>query len=51
VFHTRCHRFVPGTCDVVDPPTVELEPGHTVKCVLSADELRSTPVTLTTASS
>ncbi len=44
VFHTRCHRFMPGTCDVVDPPEIELAPGHVSKCHLSADELRETPV-------
>ncbi len=48
VFHTRCHRFVPGTCDVVDPPVVELAPGHSVKCILSAEELSTKPVTLST---
>jgi len=44
VFHTRCHRFVPGTCDVIDPPEVELAPGHVSKCLLSAEELSATPV-------
>ncbi|NND03278.1 MAG: ATP-binding cassette domain-containing protein [Acidimicrobiia bacterium] len=31
-FHTRCPKFVPGTCDVVDPPLTELEPNHWVAC-------------------
>ncbi len=44
VFHTRCHRFMPGKCDVIDPPVIELSPGHTSKCLLTADELRETPV-------
>ena len=44
VFHTRCHRFMPGLCDVEDPPLVELAPGHQSKCHLSADELREAPV-------
>jgi peptide/nickel transport system ATP-binding protein len=46
VFHSRCHRFMPGKCDVIDPPVIELSPGHFSKCLLSADELRETPVTL-----
>jgi peptide/nickel transport system ATP-binding protein len=49
VFHTRCHRFVPGTCDVVDPPPIELSPGHTVKCVLGVEELRKNPVTVSSS--
>ena len=44
VFHTRCHRFMPGLCDVEDPPLVDLAPGHQSKCHLSADELREAPV-------
>ena len=31
-FHTRCPKFVAGTCDVDDPPLRELEPGHWVAC-------------------
>ena len=27
VFHTRCHRFDPGLCEVTEPPLVEVEPG------------------------
>jgi peptide/nickel transport system ATP-binding protein len=46
VFHTRCHRFMPGKCDVIDPPVIELSPGHLSKCLLTAEELRETPVTL-----
>lgn len=39
VFHTRCHRFIPGTCDVAEPPLVEIRPGHSIRCVIPADEL------------
>ncbi len=46
VFHTRCHRFMPGKCDVIDPPVIELSPGHLSKCLLTAEELRATPVTV-----
>ncbi|MGH9132440.1 MAG: oligopeptide/dipeptide ABC transporter ATP-binding protein, partial [Ilumatobacteraceae bacterium] len=44
VFHTRCHRFMAGLCDVVDPPVIEISPGHTSRCHLPADELSTTPV-------
>ncbi len=40
VFHTRCHRFIEGTCDVIEPPTVEVSPGHTITCHIPPDELR-----------
>ena len=39
VFHTRCHRFMEGTCDVVEPPIVEIEVGHRIRCHLPVDEL------------
>jgi peptide/nickel transport system ATP-binding protein len=39
VFHTRCHRFIEGTCDVIEPPIVEIEPGHLIRCHLPVDEL------------
>ncbi len=44
VFHTRCHRFMEGTCDVLEPPVVELEPGHRIRCHLPPDELGRTHV-------
>ncbi len=31
-FHTRCPKFVAGTCDVDDPPLREVEPSHWVAC-------------------
>ncbi len=43
VFHTRCHRVIMGLCDVTDPETIELAPGHTSKCHLTAEQL-SVPV-------
>lgn len=46
VFHTRCHRVIMGVCDVEEPPMKEISPGHTIKCVLSVEEL-STPVQIT----
>jgi peptide/nickel transport system ATP-binding protein len=39
VFHTRCHRFMAGTCDVIEPPVIDIAPGHTSRCHLPADEL------------
>jgi len=35
-FHTRCSRFIKNVCDKEDPPLVETEPGHKVRCVLYA---------------
>ena len=48
VFHTRCHRFVEGLCDVTEPELQELSPGHSIKCHLTAEQL-SVPVTLSSA--
>jgi peptide/nickel transport system ATP-binding protein len=33
-FHPRCTRKIRGVCDVQDPPDVQVEPGHRVRCVL-----------------
>lgn len=35
-FHTRCSRFIKGVCDQTDPPLIETEEGHNVRCVLYA---------------
>jgi len=40
VFHTRCHRFMQGICEVTEPPLVEVEPGHQMKCHIPLEELR-----------
>ncbi|HET7703093.1 MAG TPA: ABC transporter ATP-binding protein [Candidatus Limnocylindrales bacterium] len=40
VFHTRCHRFMKGLCDEVEPPLIEVEPGHLMKCHIPIEELR-----------
>jgi peptide/nickel transport system ATP-binding protein len=45
VFHTRCHRVIPGLCDVVEPETIELAVGHISKCHLTAEQL-SQPIEL-----
>ena len=44
VFHTRCHRFIEGTCDVIEPPIIEVEPGHRISCHIPADRLGRTQV-------
>lgn len=33
-FFSRCEKRIPGQCDVVRPPLVEVEAGHKVRCVL-----------------
>ncbi|MCD6290114.1 MAG: ABC transporter ATP-binding protein [Anaerolineae bacterium] len=33
-FHPRCDQAIPGLCDQLDPPYVEVEPGHSVRCHL-----------------
>jgi peptide/nickel transport system ATP-binding protein len=40
VFHTRCHRFMQGICEVTEPPLIEVEPGHQMKCHIPLEELR-----------
>jgi peptide/nickel transport system ATP-binding protein len=40
VFHTRCHRFMKGICEVTEPPLIEVEPGHLMKCHIPIDDLR-----------
>jgi peptide/nickel transport system ATP-binding protein len=39
VFHTRCHRFIPGTCDVIVPELQEIAPGHSMACHIPAEQL------------
>ena len=36
-FHPRCSDFIPGTCDVNVPPTLEQAPDHYVACHLYTD--------------
>jgi oligopeptide/dipeptide ABC transporter ATP-binding protein len=33
-FFSRCVRRIPGTCDIVRPPLIDIEPGHRVACHL-----------------
>jgi peptide/nickel transport system ATP-binding protein len=40
VFHTRCpRRLATGECESVEPPFVEVEPGHSMRCHIPIDEL------------
>jgi peptide/nickel transport system ATP-binding protein len=43
VFHTRCHRAVMGLCDVTEPESIQLSPGHWSKCHLDVATLSSPP--------
>jgi peptide/nickel transport system ATP-binding protein len=40
VFHTRCHRKVGDVCELEEPPLVEVEGGHLMRCHIPVDELR-----------
>jgi peptide/nickel transport system ATP-binding protein len=40
VFHTRCHRAIAGLCEITEPETVELSPGHSIKCHLTVEQLQ-----------
>jgi peptide/nickel transport system ATP-binding protein len=41
VFHTRCPRRVGPICDEQEPPLVEVEPNHLMRCHIPIDELRT----------
>ncbi len=45
VFHTRCQYSIPGTCDVVEPPEIEVGQRHTIVCHLPIDQM-PTPITV-----
>jgi peptide/nickel transport system ATP-binding protein len=40
VFHTRCPRHVGAICDEQEPPLVDVEPGHAMRCHIPIEELR-----------
>jgi peptide/nickel transport system ATP-binding protein len=40
VFHTRCHRKVGEICELEEPPLVEVEDGHLMRCHIPIEELR-----------
>jgi peptide/nickel transport system ATP-binding protein len=33
-FHPRCPDYMPGVCEVSEPPLIEIAPGHIVSCYL-----------------
>jgi peptide/nickel transport system ATP-binding protein len=42
VFHTRCpRRLSTGVCESTEPPLLEDEPGHLIRCHIPLSELRS----------
>jgi peptide/nickel transport system ATP-binding protein len=40
VFHTRCPRKLGAICEEVEPPLVEVEPGHHMRCHIPVADLR-----------
>ena len=44
VFHTRCPRRIGAVCDEVEPPLVEVEPDHLMRCHIPIEELRALQV-------
>jgi peptide/nickel transport system ATP-binding protein len=40
VFHTRCHRKVGEVCELEEPPLVEVEGGHLMRCHIPIEDLR-----------
>jgi peptide/nickel transport system ATP-binding protein len=40
VFHTRCPRKLGAICEETEPPLVEVEEGHWMRCHIPIDELR-----------
>jgi peptide/nickel transport system ATP-binding protein len=41
VFHTRCPRKLGAVCEEQEPPLVEVEDGHLMRCHIPIDELRA----------
>ena len=47
VFHTRCHRKLGRICEEEEPPLVEAEDGHLLRCHIPIDDLpaeRAAPI-------
>jgi peptide/nickel transport system ATP-binding protein len=40
VFHTRCHRKIGAICELEEPPLVEVEAEHHMRCHIPIEELR-----------
>jgi peptide/nickel transport system ATP-binding protein len=41
VFHTRCPRVLGAVCEETEPPLVEVEQGHEMRCHIPLEELRA----------
>ena len=46
VFHTRCPRKIGAICEETEPPLVEVEPAHDMRCHIPLDELRRLQATV-----
>jgi len=40
LFHPRCPAFMPGQCDQIQPPLIQLDDGRKVSCLLYAEPAR-----------
>lgn len=40
-FHPRCDSFMPGKCDQLMPAQTNINPTHTVRCLLYSDEVEA----------
>jgi peptide/nickel transport system ATP-binding protein len=40
VFNTRCPRKIGEICETQEPPLLEMEPGHSIRCHIPIEELR-----------
>ncbi len=45
VFHTRCQYAIAGTCDTLEPPTIQVSDRHEIDCHLPLEQLPM-PVTV-----
>ncbi len=48
-FHPRCQYFMPGVCDVIDPPMVQFGVGHAARCLLYVDKQEAMEVAQSSA--
>jgi peptide/nickel transport system ATP-binding protein len=46
VFHTRCPRKVGAICETEEPPLIEVEPEHLMRCHIPLEELQRLQTTL-----
>jgi peptide/nickel transport system ATP-binding protein len=40
VFNTRCPRKIGEICETQEPPLIDMEPGHAIRCHIPIEELR-----------